>query len=558
MSETNVITVNELGVNGEGGGGDTNLDEMSELITSELSQNMGTGYQNPETGRMGEGGMGIKGLTNKLFGAPYQLLDSVDTRFPKVNKNVGSEYLRNFLLNSPILYIKPGMPKYTGGEASGGIFNAIADARALKMSQGGQNMSNAQVAGSVIAKNFTPIGSGSKIQKRMFGFRETYLEYMHYVNYMCRSVAVLMGLPQMAENGIVPNGTFTSGDKFEPFESMRWENYRMTDEYVNTAIEQIRALTMGTGTSVGNLVSSAKSSDSGILDVMRGKITNVQFMVNPVSFQESLTNQTGQSMIEAALSGISDSIGSEIAFITNSNVDVGILGDMMKVLGDASGTAAVDLTKLMNPLTGGFASNLFSGAIGSLSGQKMIYPEIYKSSEASISYTFDITLTSPYGDPYNYYMNIVVPLMHLIGLVAPRMMTSNTVASPFLVQAFIPGMVTCELGIVKSLTITKNPKTSHVSIHGFPLTVGVTFDIQPLYRNLSISPAHDPASFMFNETLNDYLANLAGLVPSIDTFNEQRAAMYQNLGQYFSGGIMIEDKAQGWLTDIEDTVYNQH
>ena len=184
----------------------------------------------------------------------------------------------------------------------------------------------------------------------------------------------------------------------------------------------------------------------------------------------------------------------------------------------------------------------------------MIYPKIYKKSDSSMDYEFTVTLTSPYGDLYNYYMNIVVPLMHLIALAAPRMVTANTTTSPYLVQAYIPGMCTCNLGIVKQMTITKNPTTKHVSVNGFPLTVKVTFTIEELYNAMSISPANDPASFMFNETLNDYMANLAGLIPSTDTFTAQRQNAFENMAQYMSAGGIGNDIAQTFVEKIENTV----
>ena len=88
------------------------------------------------------------------------------------------------------------------------------------------------------------------------------------------------------------------------------------------------------------------------------------------------------------------------------------------------------------------------------------------------------------------------------------------------------------------MTIHKNPTTKDVSINGFPLTVKVTFQIKELYNALSISPAHDPASFLFNETLNDYLANLAGLRPSIDMYSEQRKAQFENMKEYFTADTL--------------------
>jgi len=132
-------------------------------------------------------------------------------------------------------------------------------------------------------------------------------------------------------------------------------------------------------------------------------------------------------------------------------------------------------------------TNLFSGAIGSLKGQKMIYPKIYKSSTSrGMNSEYTVTLTTPYGDIYNYFMNIIVPLLHLIALASPRLVTANTTASPYLVQSWIPGQTTCHLGIIKEMTISKNPNGKRVSVNGFPLEVKVTFIIEDLYNSMTI------------------------------------------------------------------------
>ena len=170
----------------------------------------------------------------------------------------------------------------------------------------------------------------------------------------------------------------------------------------------------------------------------------------------------------------------------------------------------------------------------------MIYPKIYDSSNSDTNYSFKVHLSTPYGDPYNYYINIVVPLMHLIALAAPRMVTSNTVGAPFIVQAFIPGLCTIQMGIVSSLHISKNPDSNRISVNGYPL-----------YNAMSISPANDPASFLFNETLNDYMANLAGLIPSIDTYNAQRRVAFDNLGTYL-GHELVPDIAAAAVEKLED------
>ena len=212
------------------------------------------------------------------------------------------------------------------------------------------------------------------------------------------------------------------------------------------------------------------------------------------------------------------------------------------------------LTGLVEPVAGGFTTNLIHGALQSIKGQKMIYPKIFQKSESSMNYQFTIRLVSPYGDTYNYYMNIIVPLMHLIALAGPRMVTANTVSSPFLVQAFIPGMCTCQMGIISQLEITKNKSLHAVNVNGFPLEVEINLTIEELYNALSISPGNDPASFLFNETLNDYMANLAGLQPSVDTYTQQREVMLAGLGNFFTSGEMINDFADSLLTGLENFI----
>ena len=83
-------------------------------------------------------------------------------------------------------------------------------------------------------------------------------------------------------------------------------------------------------------------------------------------------------------------------------------------------------------------------------------------------------------------------------------------------------------------------------------SVKVTFTITELYNSMSISPGNDPSSFLFNETLNDYMANLAGLIPSIDTYTKQRSVMLQNLANYIKDGEYVNDIASVIVDKIED------
>ena len=568
---------------------------MSALY-NELKYIEGILSQNPETGALNEQDSYIGEYTNRLFGAPYQLMDDVDKRFSDVNSDLGSGYIRNIMLNAPVIHIKPGMPIYTGKDKNG-IDKIVDAARSMYINSersGGGKVSD--LLGG-LAQN-TLFGKGSKLQRRMFGFRETYYDYMQHVNYMCRSVAVLLNLT--TDQDTLPWGTFVSSssgidDGMTSFSSMRWENYRMLKKsYVKDPLEYLGELIE---VSVGDLISdiggavvsaeefmlgfltcgltdiavgsneesylSKLSNDlfnmfdpghNSLADSLVNKVTAVEFMYEPESFTESLSNETKESQIAAAINSVGDAVGKEIAFITNSNADVGVIGDVLSFLGDTVENATTSLAGIVESATGGFMTNLFTGALQTIKGQKMIYPKIYDKSNSNMNYQFSIMLTSPYGDIYNYYMNIVVPLMHLIALAAPRMVTANSIASPYLIQFYIPGQVTCHLGIINNLTIVKNPNQKRVSVNGFPLEVKVTVQIEELYNAMSISPANDPSSFLFNETLNDYLANTAGLIPSVDTYVKQRSVMFDNLADYFTSGEWANDAVSGVIEKVEDVI----
>lgn len=595
--------------------------DVADGLLAELIALEGLKGQSPETGMNVDGTTFINQYTNRLLGAPFQFLDSVDMRFPSINSFLGTEYMRNIMFNSPILYVKPGMPKYTGNIKADGIAQALNNLY-MDTSLGGVDALD-----SILMSVGTMVsGSGKDLQRRMFGFKETYHQYMQHVNYMLHNIANLMGLTTGVK---FPSVMFSSNGERQPLASAKWENYRMLNgtkvmtptqqlgsmlgavvdgpfalvssavtggaaafnalktvagktadalvvagnNYSNSlennqdAFETLKDTVGGfietlmspsTAEELGGITEEAWSeiradfaNNKTVSEVIGNKVTSVQFMVDPVNFDETFNNEIGQSIIGGAIDGL-NSIGQELKWISNSGVDAGIMEGVFQFVDGASDALGNIIKSASNVIGGSFISNLFEGAVQSVKGQKMLYPQIYKSSTAARNYNYSMTLTTPYGDPYNYFMNIIVPLIHLIALAAPRMVTSNTIGSPYLVQAFIPGMATCQLGMITNMQIDKNPTTKHVSVHGYPLTVKVTFTVSELYNNLSISPANDPSSFLFNETLNDYMCNLAGLIPSMDTFEAQRVAQQQSFEQYFTLGDRADDLSQMALDKFEN------
>ena len=608
---------------------------LTNILAKELAALENIHGQNPDTGAGVEAGYTyLNQYTNRIFGAPFQLIDSVDQRFPVINENLGAEFMRNFTLNSPILHIKPGMTKYTGGQSGSAILKTLQN---LYVNKTTKKRTNTEILLNDLAKS-TVFKTGSKLQRRMFGFQDTYYQYMSHVNYMCRSMAAFLCLTSEQQKSSVkkyPTGTFTNASgkdiSLDQFDTMDWSNYRfLSSSKMMTPMDELAAMSKSSmvgsaakkainwlqdkassimnssykdisndamGKAINNsmygtsdntsgsteteaisndlmsLMQSASdttysgisselseaigdtSEDSATLnDVIVDKVSSVMFMVEPVQFEETITNTIEPSAIEQSVDSINQGVGQELAFITNSNVDFGTINGLVEFLGDTVSSAAESVSGLVEKVSGGFLSNLLHGAVGSVKGQKMIYPDIYKSSNTEMNYNYTVNLVSPYGDDYNYYMNIVVPLIHLICLAAPRAVTANSISSPYIVQTWMPGICTCKLGMISEMHITKNPNLRHVSVHGFPLEVKVTFTVRELYNTLSISPANDPASFLFNETLNDYMANLGGLSPSADTYDKQRTVSFDALENYLKSGEYANDFLQGTIASIEGFV----
>ena len=586
----------------------------------------------------------INGYRNKLFGSPFQFLDSVDARFSSTNKYVGYEFLRNFLLHSAILHIYPGNTRYTGGDDSrfesiSRIINALSQDAARSneykdltnkfqapWNEVYATFKNLETTKGEIEKDILQLFMRSKLQRRLFGISFQYESYLRYVKLMCHGVALLLKLTGSTYlQNEYPNGTFvndnvsdpnerfeniTNNDKnlltqgsinykFQSFKNINWGNYRMIEDS-STVVNEIEVTTKKAmdrlAEMIGTLSTDAfkkalggsvelawdaikflwfaspigawqavtknwnngeqgdffdKLSDSGkdyfkklgdiseeglhalgkmaegFGDVLREwnalrydiaeRVQSIEFMVEPVNATESYQNDIGPSRLKSSVDSV-NSLGAEISFITNSGATTGLANTLVTSGQELVNSAMNVMSQVATPFTGNFLSNLFSGAIGAITGNRFIYPDIYQNSSSHADYNFKVNLSSPYGDIYNYYMNIIVPLCHLQALCLPKLKTSNSINSPFLVRAFIPGLMTCEMGIIDSMNVIKNPQNNRVSVNNFPLDVQVTFTIRELYHNLAISPTDDGLSYINNETLKDYLCNMAGIYP---TFNRE-------------------------------------
>lgn len=239
----------------------------------------------------------------------------------------------------------------------------------------------------------------------------------------------------------------------------------------------------------------------------------IAFYIDSAStVNESFGNSTTESQLANAVNTFSD-VGRELAFLTGA-----VTGkEMMSYFGteDAVNSAIGTVEEIANKYLKGnqlfkdIANNFATIAVGG----KLIFPEIWGDSDYSKSYDINIKLRTPDGDKLSWFMNIYVPLAHLICLTAPKQASEsgpNGYVAPFLVRAYYKGLFNCDMGIVTSLDITRG-KEKAWTLDGLPTEVDVSMTIKDLYNMFTLTSIDNPGAFVNNISLVNYVANSCGI-----------------------------------------------
>lgn len=461
--------------------------------------------------------------TTRLFGAPHQFQHYCDYRTfsyrnPKnsyaygKSKDVlmGRTFITNIMMEAPIVTFIPGKPIYLPaasnkqGITRGLLQSANKDLGSLKTALNDQKLHE---------------------KLRYYDFQQDYYNYMKYVNLLCSTSAAFLDLGNKELDGV-------------PLTKYDWKNYRWTASSYSTATGNLLAAGK---TTLSNAVDSLKTygkkvlnfllpddkqkmdtsvkafeeeakEDPSVIEALESLLTQnnfVQFYVDASSgLSESAENSTDQSKFQGMMESANE-MSKEIQFLINSGgVDAEVYAKAMndgidamteKMLGEDYGTI------------GGVMSRITSGATNVIQGETMLFPEIYQSSKYNKNYSIIVDLRTPYGNKFSYYMNILVPLFHIIALTVPRQATANTYSSPFLVKAYYPGIFSCNLGIIQSIQIDKTPSGDGWTVDGFPTEVKVTINLVDLYSDLNISPSGDVVLFLANSSLIEYIATSCGV-----------------------------------------------
>ena len=498
-------------------------------------------------------------LSLRLFGAPHQFTHYCDYRtLSSGTRNqvrndfdkIGRGFMTNVLEEAPVITFIPCKPAYLPNmKNQTGLGTALIGA-----TKTGDLRS---VAAALSDENIHD-------KLRYYDVKQDYVEYMKYVNLMCNAAASMLELDKIK---------FGKGD--DTLGNYDWKNYRWTTDRWLGEMKQLAGGSDGivgaiktAGTGVINKLKAVWNTITGAFDYITGDATRsvadfestsifdnynfLQFYCDASSgVSESGENGTGASKIEGIFDSASD-LTKEIAFIGNSG---GLEMEQFQEQVD-KGTDAM-LAKLQQTFDGsltGLLGKLVSGASNVIKGDIMIFPEIYQNSKYSKNYTITIDLRTPYGTKLGYYLNILVPLFHLMCLAMPKQSTANTYASPFLLKAYYPGVFSCNMGIVSSIQIDKNSSGDAWSVDGFPNEVKVTLNIIDLYSDLSMTPQGDASLFIANSSLIEYICTNCG-IDFVNNDQASRASQVINTlayGQQITG--MFESVEAYANTVITDTL----
>lgn len=394
--------------------------------------------------------------TRSIFGMPYQFNKLTDNRLGGNEGNsdntFGRKYAQKIVSRAPVLIMQAGTPTFLKG------FN---DDQKKSMIEG---LGKTAAEG---AASLTGIQSTVNSAGKYYSFKDASNEYFRGVNQMCRAMAVFLGI---------------------------------TDETINVN---------GHEDKIGNF-DWRKASEQPNFGYYRGA---VGFYVNAeAQTSDGIANGTRASALSGQVNQLSDQ-AAELQFILGGIVssDIPGLSSVANKL-QTSGDKAVDSANKANDTQNntGLIGAMINNINTLMAGGKLIFPEIWSDSSFTKNYNITIKLDSPDCDKLSIYLNILVPLAHIMGFCLPRYSGSNAYVSPFLVRAYLRSMFHIDMGIITSCEIIKGDNQAW-NQDGLPTQITVQMTLKDLYSVMAMMLADGKSDLIANPAQLDYLANLCGL-----------------------------------------------
>lgn len=403
----------------------------------------------------------------------------------------GRRYAEKILTTAPLLFLTPGKPKFMSGYSAEYKQRLVTKmAEVASGSGGGESVEDL-------------IGDGK--DGKYYDFEFAFAEYYHYVNTMCQNAARFLGIGK---------------EKFcgTPLQSFDWSKYNaMTDQ-----------------------MSFLASGKEYICFYIESE--------NQISLDFS--NSTGESMLSSGFNQMSD-YGNEIRFVlgTAASYELEKISDGVETSLQSINDFAA---KYSNP--NGIVNKLRTAATTLAVGGKMIFPEIWKDSEYSPSYSANIKLISPDQDNFSIFINILVPMYHLLALTLPRALGANGYYSPFLVRGFYKGYYNWDMGMITGMTINKGGEGLW-NDNGLPTQMEINLSIKDMYKTLAMTPQSGAEGgipqFLRNTPFVDFIANSVGI-----NINKPAILRTMSMGASIFGSNVVNAPSRIW-TDAQQFLLNK-
>lgn len=219
----------------------------------------------------------------------------------------------------------------------------------------------------------------------------------------------------------------------------------------------------------------------------------------PVS--ESFSNNSKESDLQSQLNGITSGARNKRFSFADGNIGDGAIASTIE-----GAVAAV------KDLAAGAAYQVGLGGLMALSGRGLVdIAKHWESSSASLPrMDYTIELRSPYGNKMSMFQNLYVPLAMLLAGALPLSTGKQSYTSPFLVQVFSKGRVSCRLGLIESLSITRGSGNMGWTDDDQPLGIDVTLSVVDLSTIMHMPI--NPGNGVLQNLAEGAVAGLAGLV----------------------------------------------
>lgn len=405
--------------------------------------------------------------TRSVFGMPYQFTPITDNRLDGDNslRSFGRKYAQKIVSRAPIMIMQAGTPVFMKG---------FSDKEKGNILEG--------IASDVTGANKMKetLNSAGKY----YSFKDASIDYYNGVNQMCRAMGSLLGI---GDRSITVNDVTGNISDF-------------------------------------NWMSAANKPYFGYYKGAVGFYANAE-----AQMQDSIANGTRQSALAGQVNQISDQ-AAELQFILGGVASSGVpiasqVADLVHK--DQDKTAKSANKKNSTDSNTGVLGSIINSINTLISGGKLIFPEIWSDSSFTRNYNITIKLDSPDCDTYSIYMNILVPLVHIIGFCLPRYSGTNAYVSPFLVRAYLRSMFHVDMGIITSCEIIRGD-TQAWNQDGLPTQVTVQMTIKDLYTVMAAMLSEDSMAqdLISNPAQLDYIANLCGINIAVPDFKRTLMLWY--------------------------------